>query len=87
MCYLLILNRFADVHHFTDLAKFALLFIQNNFPQICLEEEFLELPKKYVIELLSSEYLRVDSESQVSKLHLKEIFSFKICSLLTICIN
>ncbi|XP_065202236.1 actin-binding protein IPP [Planococcus citri] len=57
--------RLADMHNFTNLAKSALEFIQNNFPLICQEEEFLELPKKYILELLSSEYLRVDSELQV----------------------
>lgn len=61
--------RFADVHNFMDLAKSALEFIQNNFPLICKEEEFLELPKKYILELLSSEYLHVDSEVQVSADH------------------
>lgn len=56
------------MHNFAHLAKSALEFIQNNFPLICQEEEFLELPKKYILELLSSEYLRVDSEVQVSSM-------------------
>lgn len=61
--------RFADMHNFKDLAKAALVFIQVNFPSCCKGDEFLELPKKYAIELLSSEYLRVDSEVQVPNNH------------------
>lgn len=66
--------RFADQHGLTDLAKEALKFIQDNFPHISLEEEFLELPKKYITDLLSSEYLHVENEVQVFQSAMRWIY-------------
>lgn len=44
----------------------AVTYVQNHFPHICQEEEFLDLPKDQLVSFLSSEHLRVDSEFQVS---------------------
>lgn len=40
-------------------------FIQTHFPQVCLEDEWPELPKDHLVKFLTSEELRVDSEFQV----------------------
>lgn len=63
--------RFAEGHNCEDLAKAALDYIQKNFPRICLEEEFYDLPKDQLIYFLSSEHLRVDSEFQVGKFYIR----------------
>lgn len=56
----------------------ALRFIEVNFPQVSQEEEFLDLPKEYLVHFLSSEYIHVDTEFQVSssrKIHLKKKYA------------
>ena len=63
---MLMFLRFADIHNFSDLANAALAFVQHNFPHISLEEEFPGLSKKHILDLLSSEYLHIDSEVQVA---------------------
>lgn len=57
--------RFAEAHNRIDLMETALRFIQVNFPQISQEEEFLDLPKDYLIHFLGSEYIHIDTEFQV----------------------
>jgi len=57
--------RFAESHNLATLVEISLSFIYNNFFSVCGEEEFLESNKGLVCELISSEYLRVDSEYQV----------------------
>ncbi|XP_066998261.1 actin-binding protein IPP [Anabrus simplex] len=57
--------RFAEGHNCESLATFALDFIHGHFPDVCKEEEFFELPKDQLIQFLSSEQLRVDTEFQV----------------------
>ncbi|XP_043282923.1 actin-binding protein IPP-like isoform X2 [Venturia canescens] len=57
--------RFAEAHNRLDLLETALHFIEVNFPQVSQEEEFLDLPKDYLIHFLSSEYIHVDTEFQV----------------------
>ena len=58
-------NRFAEAHNRLDLLETALRFIEVNFPQVSQEEEFLDLPKEYLVHLLSSEYIHIDTEFQV----------------------
>ncbi|XP_054272226.1 actin-binding protein IPP-like [Macrosteles quadrilineatus] len=65
--------RFADAHNCGDMRATALDYIQNHFPHICLEEEFLDLPKDQLVFFLSSELLRVDSEYQVFQAALRWI--------------
>lgn len=62
--------RFSEGHHCTELKNAAVNFIQSQFPLICQEEEFYDLPKDQLVKFLSSEHLRVDSEFQVSHLNL-----------------
>ncbi|XP_023322367.1 actin-binding protein IPP [Eurytemora carolleeae] len=57
--------RFAEGHNLVGLQDFSINFIYNNFFSVSVEEEFLEANKDIVCELISSEYLRVDSEYQV----------------------
>ncbi|RZF34385.1 hypothetical protein LSTR_LSTR008924 [Laodelphax striatellus] len=57
--------RFAEGHNCTGLAKLAFNFILSNFPRICMEEEFYDLPKEQLCDFLASEMLQVDSEFQV----------------------
>lgn len=58
--------RFAEAHNCADMLTTAVTYVQNHFPHICQEEEFLDLPKDQLVSFLSSEHLRVDSEFQVS---------------------
>lgn len=57
--------RFAEVHNRLDLLETALRFIEANFPQVCQEEEFLDLPKEHLVQFLSSDYIHIDTECQV----------------------
>lgn len=57
--------RFAEAHNRLDLLETALRFIEVNFPQVSQEEEFLDLPKEYLVHFLSSEYIHIDTEFQV----------------------
>ncbi|XP_046686413.1 actin-binding protein IPP-like [Homalodisca vitripennis] len=65
--------RFADAHNCAEMRTTALNYIQNHFPHIYQEEEFLELPKDQLVFFLSSEHLRVDSEFQVFQAALRWI--------------
>jgi len=58
--------RFAEVHNCRELITASTKFIQDLFPLVCCEEEFLELPKDQLCFFLSSENLKVDSEFQVN---------------------
>lgn len=57
--------RFAEDHNCTELAKDALEHAQAHWSAVAEGEELLELPLQLLIKLLSSEQLRVESESQV----------------------
>ena len=57
--------RFADGHNIEALTGIALNYIHDNFHLVSQEEEFQEINKNLLTELISSEYLRVDSEYQV----------------------
>ena len=57
--------RFADGHNIEALSEIALNYIHDNFHLVSQEEEFQEINKDLLSELISSEYLRVDSEYQV----------------------
>lgn len=63
--------RFAEAHNRLDFLETAQRFIEVNFPQVSQEEEFLDLPKEYVIHFLSSDYIHIDNEFQVCKLTVK----------------
>ncbi|XP_068150362.1 actin-binding protein IPP [Drosophila tropicalis] len=65
--------RFAEAHNCESLAKSAINFVHANFPAITLEDEFLETPQSLLSQLLNSEMLRVDSESQVFQAALRWI--------------
>ena len=57
--------RFASDHNCLLLKSAAFAFICNNFVHVATEEEFVDIPKDILIQLLSSEQLHVDSEHQV----------------------
>lgn len=57
--------RFAQTHNCDFLSKKTLSYVYQNFTSITLEEEFLETPQHLVVQLLSAEYLKVESESEV----------------------
>lgn len=57
--------RFAEAHHCENLAESASNFIYSHFPQVSQEDELLDMPLTLLSKLLTSESLRVDSESQV----------------------
>ena len=56
---------FAELHKCEDLAQSAVTHIHFNFRKVVKEEEFLDLPKEHLCELLASERLRIDNEYQV----------------------
>ena len=57
--------RFAEAHNSSNLLETALRFIEVNFPRVSQEEEFLDLPKEYLVRFLSSEFIHIDTEFQV----------------------
>ncbi|XP_055387024.1 actin-binding protein IPP [Condylostylus longicornis] len=65
--------RFAETHNCHNLLKAAMNFICLNFPAITQEDEFLDTPQNLLSQLLTSENLRVDSESQVFQAALRWI--------------
>ncbi|CAD7085877.1 unnamed protein product [Hermetia illucens] len=65
--------RFAEAHNCKELAESAFNFINSHFPLVALEDEFLDTPQTLLSRLLRSEYLRVDSESQVFQAALRWI--------------
>jgi actin-binding protein IPP len=58
--------RFAAAHNCTALAGAALAFIHEHFVDVCKGDEFRDVPRDLLVELLASENLRVDFEYQVS---------------------
>lgn len=57
--------RFAEAHNCKELSESALSFINSHFPQICENEEILDISQQMLSLLLSSEVIRVDTEYQV----------------------
>ena len=57
--------RFAVGHNFLRLRESTMDFVYKNFPAVCQEEEFKELPKDILCQVLDSEQLCIDSEYQV----------------------
>ncbi|XP_066586895.1 actin-binding protein IPP-like [Prorops nasuta] len=57
--------RFAEAHNRVDLLETSLHFIEVNFPQVSMEEEFLDLPKEHLVRFLSSDFIHIDTEFQV----------------------
>lgn len=59
--------RFAEAHHLVELLEAARDYIFANFSEVVMEDEFLEIPRDVLVRILQSEYLRIDSEFQVSR--------------------
>ncbi|XP_076046546.1 actin-binding protein IPP-like isoform X2 [Oratosquilla oratoria] len=57
--------RFAESHHLVEMMETSETFVHTNFPEVVTEEEFCETPREILVNLLQSEYLRIDSEFQV----------------------
>ncbi|XP_068726664.1 actin-binding protein IPP-like [Montipora capricornis] len=57
--------QFADAHSCSTLSKSALNFIHRNFVEVSNQEEFLQLTKTVLLQLLESEELKIESEEQV----------------------
>lgn len=56
---------FSDAHSCSPLSKSALDFIHRNFVDVSSQDEFLQLTKTVLLELLESEELKIESEEQV----------------------
>lgn len=56
---------FADAHCCRDLSEAAELFIHSNFVEVSKEEEFLNMPKEMLIQIVQSENLRIENELEV----------------------
>lgn len=59
--------RFAEAHHCAKLEESAMGFINAHFPQVAHEDELLDIPQTLLVRIMESESLRVDTESQVSR--------------------
>lgn len=71
-----LLSRFADGHNCLELASAAIDYINSQFPRVCTEDEFYELPKDQLTRFLASEDLVVDTEFQVCHSFIFPPFSF-----------
>lgn len=56
---------FSDAHSCLNLSKSALDFIHRNFVEVSKQDEFLQLTKTSLLEMLESEELKIESEEQV----------------------
>lgn len=56
---------FSDAHSCSPLSKSALDFIHRNFVDVSKQDEFLQLTKTVLLQLLESEELKIESEEQV----------------------
>lgn len=56
---------FSDAHSCFNLSKSALDFIHRNFVEVSKQDEFLQLTKTSLLEMLESEELKIESEEQV----------------------
>ena len=56
---------FAETHSCTELSKAALDYVHRNFGSVSKQEEFFQLGKEPMLQLIESEHLKVDSESHV----------------------
>lgn len=65
--------RFAEAHHCEQLTESALTFVHTNFPLVGVEDEILDTPLSLLSRILTSEWLRVDTESQVFQAALRWI--------------
>ncbi|XP_033632334.1 kelch-like protein diablo [Asterias rubens] len=59
------IRNFADAHTCTDLVEASGKFAERHFTEVANEEEFLQLPKPQLAELLQCEDLNVSSEEEV----------------------
>ncbi|XP_037033869.1 actin-binding protein IPP [Bradysia coprophila] len=65
--------RFAEAHHCEELTQNAQSYVFTNFPQVAQEDEILDTPQTLLSRILTSELLRVDSETQVFQAALRWI--------------
>ncbi|XP_066015193.1 actin-binding protein IPP-like [Pocillopora verrucosa] len=56
---------FSDAHSCFNLSKSALDFIHRNFVEVSKQDEFLQLTKTSLLQMLESEELKIESEEQV----------------------
>lgn len=56
---------FSDAHSCFNLSKSALDFIHRNFVEVSKQDEFLQLTKTSLLQMLASEELKIESEEQV----------------------
>lgn len=56
---------FSDAHSCSTLTKSALDYIHRNFVEVSKQDEFLQLTKTALLQLLESEELKIESEEQV----------------------
>ncbi|PFX28041.1 actin-binding protein IPP-like [Stylophora pistillata] len=56
---------FSDAHSCLTLSKSALDFIHRNFVEVSKQDEFLQLTKTALLQMLESEDLKIESEEQV----------------------
>lgn len=56
---------FSDAHSCSTLSKSALDFIHRNFVEVSKQDEFLQLSKSALLQLLESEELKIETEEQV----------------------
>ncbi|RWS03726.1 kelch-like protein diablo [Dinothrombium tinctorium] len=59
------IRAFADTHSCQDLLMYADKYTQDRFQEVIESEEFLLLPKKQLVDIISSDELNVRSEEQV----------------------
>ena len=64
---------FADVRAFTEIKSISESYIHNHFTSVTQEEEYASLPKEFLIHLLQSEMLHIETEVQVFHAALKWI--------------
>lgn len=57
--------QFSDAHSCSPLSKSALDFIHRNFVDVSKQDEFLQLTKSALLQLLESEELKIECEEQV----------------------
>lgn len=56
---------FSDAHSCFNLSKSALDFIHRNFVEVSKQDEFLQITKTSLLQMLESEELKIESEEQV----------------------
>ena len=60
-----VLYQISQLFKFSNIRKSPILFIERFFPTICEYQQFLDLDYRCVVKILSSSYLKIDSELEV----------------------